>query len=554
VERLLRTNILRTGLLTLFLGVCANTSAAAPNANAQAGQDFGKSIMPTTSSTPSNGAAGNINIPGAPGKPGSTIRPQDLLPSNGKSSTLGGLAGSNAGVTNAANSAITNASTDTSQFGQAYKTLKGSIQRNPHTDIYSDPIWQKTDSVLAKTFAQTFAGCQQTLGPATVIIPPTTDTYSCLQITNPNITCHVTHTLGTNIIPATQRCDPATFTTKTLSVYTTPTQTITDNVSCNANSMLQHNLHSAITTVQDQICTVTPAKNPTCSISHNYTSTYTAPQPSAKVSKLAGTSGWHPGGHYWGSLEARIIGVTASNALRIGWRMSGGAPITTIGERTIDVPINDQATDTQPTNTGYYTTPSAIVTIKATCSAQTCSADIQVSGSYLVYRQRKFGAGAHPAGYVAVNFNDITMSITYDRMPKTVVTDLGWKDTFAGSGCKAKADANPTGQPPLRFVCASDPSGGAAAFVDPASGGTIRKTDMVAPYTGISSLCKQMQVTQSIASINRCNALKNNRSCVVKSTKILSNGDTQFTYACTSVSNASTVLSNCGAGTCTANL
>lgn len=443
------------------------------NINAASGQAFGNLISPKNnpSALPSNGTGGAISIPGANGTAGSTITPGDLAPSNGGSTNLSSLANSNAGITGAANTSVTNAKTDQTQWGSAYRTLHGSHLLDPHTNLTNDPMWAQTDATFQSVFANNFSGCTQSLGSPSVVVPPTKHSYSCLQTSNANLQCTVTHTLGTNVIPAAQRCDPATFVTKKLTVYdntpATPTKVVTDNISCDANGMLQHNLASTTVTPTPSTCIKTAPTTNVCSVTHSYSATTTP----GKAGKPA-VGGWY---------------------CPPGWSLRNGS-----------------------------------------------------------WCRRPYWGGK---GW-KVHWQRATWIITSPAVPatpaKTTVTDNGWFDTVTGSGCTATANAIQSGTKSGSFVCANDPSGGGAAWSSP--GGIIKQSDMASPYTGISSLCKEMQVTENIPSVDGCIATKANPNCSFVSSTILANGDTQFTYSCNITTNASAILSNCSNGNCSANL
>jgi len=461
--------------LSMALIMLLPALAHGQNISAASGQTFGTSITPSGASLPSNATGGVIIVPGGNGKPGSTITAGDLTPNKKTNSNLSSLANSNAGISAAANTSTTNAQGDQTQWGSAYRTLKGAALLNPHTDITDDPIWAQSDAVFTSVFANSFSGCTQTLGSPSVIVPPTKHSYSCIQTPNINMQCTITHTLGTNVIPAAQRCNPATFVTQNLTVYdntpATPTQVVTDNISCDANGMLQHNLHSTLVTPVPSTCIKTAAFNSTCSVTHSYSAKTTAGTPAVYGASC------NPGFFLLNFPDPAILSC-----------------INTSGYDPIFALVN-----------GYLQvqTPISVIT--------------------------------QPAG-----------------PDKVIVTDNGWSDTIAGSGCTAKANANPAGVAPLSFACANDPSGNGASWTSP--GGIINKTDMTSPYTGISSLCKEMQVTENIPSVDGCAATKADPACKFVSSKILANGDTEFTYSCNKTTTATTVLSNCSNASCSVNL
>jgi len=569
-----RRNIL-TGISIAYL-IGVPSFAHGQNVNAASGQAFGNLISPSNNPTslPSNGTGGTIVVPGGNGNAGSTITAADLTPSQGANSNLSSLANSNAGITGAANTSATNANTDQTQWGSAYRTLHGSHLLDPHKDMSNDPIWDQTDATFTNVFANNFSGCTQTLGSPSVVVPPTSHSYNCLQTTNANLQCSVTHTLGTNVVPAAQRCDPATFVTQKLTVYdntpTMPNQIVTDNISCDANGMLQHNLHSTLVTPTPSTCTKTAPYNTICSVTHDYYATKsggriggTQPQSSVYLGWIAGSSN--------NVLKVTpITGSASSTTMKFKVQLMFGyvGLCNANSSTTFNLPMAS-GSKLGPVNLSTYGSWSCwsqymrASAVSNGCTGNTCTATFNaetLQAGTLTYipgcrggskngcnRQNRKSRWVRGPDYWAAH----EFTATYTK-PSNVITDNGWSDTIAGSGCKAKADANPAGTAPLSFACANDPSGGGSSWNSPT--GVIKQSDMVSPYTGISSLCKEMQVTETIPSVDGCAATKADPLCTFVSSKILPNGDTEFTYSCNKTTTATTVLSNCSNGACSANL
>jgi len=180
---------------------------AAQPVNSAAGQAFGQSIMPGAGGVPTDLGGGSYSLPGTGGV---TIGASDLIPSNGQASTLQNAYGNNAAVISNANSSATAASTDPSAWGEAYRTLGGSVTSSSHPNLANDPIFNGTDQALTSVFDGTFNGCTQTQVSNSATVNHVPDIRHCVKPRTTHEICTIDHPAAT-ALPSTAQCDPATF-------------------------------------------------------------------------------------------------------------------------------------------------------------------------------------------------------------------------------------------------------------------------------------------------------------------------------------------------------
>lgn len=595
--------------IVLILSLCVGPAAAmAQNADAAAGQALGTTLRGSAPLPSSNGAGGYAVPTGRGGV--TTIKPSDLVPSGGASSNLGSQAGSDAGILGAATNATNKASTDKSEWGEAYRTLgKSTTTRRP--SLKGDPMWQGTTQAYKNILSKNFTGCKQVPGGTTYKPVHIPDIKHCVNTVATPMSCTVTHGLGSNVIPATKRCDPATFQTIKLQIYNTPSKKIWDNIACTPQGNFQHNLVASTTKPVTHTCYVLKPNTKTCSITHSYSVKQVSSCQKGTVLQSKTVKGIlvpHQYGGWYGYVTIQAICGTPNSGVLpfyISGADGGGSCDSFKWYRNLGhFSVNATTAPSAWTNAGsiyyvgwngyFYCYAAPPIKMKSLgCSGNQCSVKFRVDmgtkhwgcsdgGALNTYRyrqgrrwrtgqccgpvtwgsictprgqrcwrrgrSRRCTGGAYPV--LLPDYSYVTMKFQPAGYTRKVI-DNGWHDLTPG--CTATAKAILAGRKKGTVVCSLDPSHGGNSVRLP--GGVVYKSDMASPFKGISSLCQRVTVTESVPGKDTCKPYANDPKCTQTKATPVSALRTDYTYSCNVTTTTSQLLSNCGGATgCSANL
>lgn len=559
-------------------GPPAQLSDAAKAAASSAGQNFGNLVKPGQSFLPTKGVNGTITLHGKDGAT-STITADKLVPSGGQSSKLGNSAGNDAGIGAATNSSVQDASTSQTPWGEAYRTLNGSIKYKNHVDLTNDPIWGKTDKTLGDTFSQNFSSCSQSTPPA----PTSTwleDIKHCIENSSLQTTCHITHTTGTTLVPAPKRCDQTTFTAINKTVYSTPKKTIKDNVTCSTAGSFVHTLTASTLIDTPHQCTVVDPVTDTCNITHSYSvstvNSCTTGQniASVRVGGIAGPGTYGAAGTmYFTALCGAVNGSTQVHIHASNWLGScDGFKGYNNGHADVIIPP-------YPTGeifagnvylikwSGYFycMNPAKVWYTSNGCVGDQCSASFKVADGATVKGCSDGSAIQHRWSWLRYRYFDYCngnakivdvptykhVSLVWVRHNLTKkVTDNGW--IGHPSTCSNLIVDIDSGAKTGSYSCGLDPAGGGQCVN--LSGGQVCQSDMTSPYSGISSLCQRVDVSATTPRKDGCATYKNDPKCTA-TTPSCASGTCNYNYTCTSTTTTtSPPLTGCSSGGCSATL